>query len=184
MQRCTIWRPCLMEGRIRGSFVGGLSSPPLKMWAWRILRRYPLAVACQQAVEFVGMPEGFIPLAEAVVYLALANKSNSAYAAYLAAQKRNTPEWPAARSFAFTQSIHIGCIRSGDTGEDTNILTVIPMPGWSRTICPRSLKDVPFTIPRTRASRRKSPHGGVSSKSAKRPVPGPAFSRKTLSGQA
>ncbi len=42
----------------------------------------PLAVACQQAVEFVGMPEGFIPLAETTVYLALAPKSNSTYAAY------------------------------------------------------------------------------------------------------
>ena len=41
-----------------------------------------LAVACQQAVEFVGMPEGYIPLAETVVYLALARKSNSSYAAY------------------------------------------------------------------------------------------------------
>ncbi len=47
----------------------------------------PLAVACQQAIEFVGMPEGFIPLAETVVYLALARKSNSAYAAYLLAQR-------------------------------------------------------------------------------------------------
>lgn len=45
----------------------------------------PLAVSCQQAVEFVGMPEGFIPLAETVTYLALAPKSNSTYAAYLAA---------------------------------------------------------------------------------------------------
>lgn len=43
----------------------------------------PLAVSCQQAVEFVGMPEGFIPLAETVTYLALAKKSNSSYAAYL-----------------------------------------------------------------------------------------------------
>ena len=41
-----------------------------------------LAVACQQAVEFVGMPEGFIPLSETVVYLALARKSNTSYAAY------------------------------------------------------------------------------------------------------
>ncbi|MGE4556444.1 MAG: replication-associated recombination protein A [Desulfovibrionaceae bacterium] len=47
----------------------------------------PLAVACQQAVEFVGMPEGRIPLAETVVYLALAPKSNSTYAAYQNAQK-------------------------------------------------------------------------------------------------
>ena len=41
-----------------------------------------MAVSCQQAVEFVGMPEGYIPLAETVVYLALAPKSNSTYAAY------------------------------------------------------------------------------------------------------
>jgi len=47
----------------------------------------PMAVSCQHAVEFVGMPEGFIPLAETVVYLALAPKSNSTYAAYLSAQK-------------------------------------------------------------------------------------------------
>ncbi|ATD81337.1 MULTISPECIES: replication-associated recombination protein A [Desulfovibrio] len=46
-----------------------------------------LAVACQQAVEFVGMPEGFIPLAETVTYLALARKSNATYAAYLNAQR-------------------------------------------------------------------------------------------------
>lgn len=47
----------------------------------------PMAVSCQHAVEFVGMPEGFIPLAETVVYLALAPKSNSTYAAYLTVQK-------------------------------------------------------------------------------------------------
>ncbi|WP_432736315.1 replication-associated recombination protein A [Maridesulfovibrio sp. FT414] len=41
-----------------------------------------LAVSCQQAVEFIGMPEGFIPMSETVVYLALAPKSNSTYAAY------------------------------------------------------------------------------------------------------
>ncbi len=46
----------------------------------------PLAVACQQSIEFVGMPEGFIPLAQTVVYLALAKKSNSTYAAYLLAK--------------------------------------------------------------------------------------------------
>ena len=40
-----------------------------------------VAVAAQQAVHFVGMPEGRIPLAEATVYLATAPKSNSAYAA-------------------------------------------------------------------------------------------------------
>ncbi len=44
-----------------------------------------VAMAAQQAVHFVGMPEGRIPLAEATVYLATAPKSNSAYAAIDAA---------------------------------------------------------------------------------------------------
>jgi putative ATPase len=40
-----------------------------------------VAVAAQQAVHLLGMPEGRIPLAEATVYLATAPKSNSAYMA-------------------------------------------------------------------------------------------------------
>ena len=44
-----------------------------------------VAVAAQQAVHFVGMPEGRILLAEATVYLAAAPKSNSAYKAIDAA---------------------------------------------------------------------------------------------------
>ncbi|SKA78724.1 putative ATPase [Paucidesulfovibrio gracilis DSM 16080] len=47
----------------------------------------PMAVSCHQSVEAVGMPEGRIPMAETVVYLALAPKSNSTYAAYATAQK-------------------------------------------------------------------------------------------------
>ena len=44
-----------------------------------------VATAAQQAVHFVGMPEGRIPLAEATLYLAAAPKSNSAYKAIDAA---------------------------------------------------------------------------------------------------
>ena len=40
-----------------------------------------VAVAAQQAVHLVGMPEGRIPLAEATVYLATAPKSNASYVA-------------------------------------------------------------------------------------------------------
>ncbi len=39
----------------------------------------PIAVAAAQAVQLIGMPEGRIPLAEAVVYLATAPKSNASY---------------------------------------------------------------------------------------------------------
>jgi len=41
-----------------------------------------VAMAAQQAVHFIGMPEGDLALAEAAVYMASAPKSNSLYAAY------------------------------------------------------------------------------------------------------
>ena len=37
-----------------------------------------VAIAAQQAVEFVGMPEAQLPLAHAAIYIATAPKSNSA----------------------------------------------------------------------------------------------------------
>ncbi|NJK80705.1 MAG: replication-associated recombination protein A [Chloroflexaceae bacterium] len=55
-----------------------------------------VTVAAQQAVHFMGQPEGDLALAQAVVYLAQAPKSNAVYAAYKAAlqdvqQTRNEP---------------------------------------------------------------------------------------------
>ena len=42
-------------------------------------RALQLAVSASHAVEFLGMPEGRIPLAQAAVYVATAPKSNAAY---------------------------------------------------------------------------------------------------------
>jgi putative ATPase len=55
-----------------------------------------LAMAAQQAVHFIGLPEGALALAELVVYLSLAPKSNAVYRAYGAvrddvASTRNDP---------------------------------------------------------------------------------------------
>lgn len=55
-----------------------------------------LCMAAQQAVHFIGMPEGALALAQVVVYLATAPKSNKLYTAYGAAvgdvkQSRNDP---------------------------------------------------------------------------------------------
>jgi putative ATPase len=55
-----------------------------------------VAVAAQQAVHFVGMPEGFFPLAHATLYLATAPKSNSVGTSFAAAmadvqETRNEP---------------------------------------------------------------------------------------------
>ena len=45
-----------------------------------------LCMAARDAVHFIGMPEGNLALAQAVVYLALAPKSNALYTAYQAVQ--------------------------------------------------------------------------------------------------
>ena len=59
-------------------------------------RALQVAVAAQQAVHFIGMPEGFFPLAHATLYLALAPKSNSVGRAYGAAAQdvQRTPNEP------------------------------------------------------------------------------------------
>jgi putative ATPase len=59
-------------------------------------RGIQIAVAAQQAVHFIGMPEGFYPLTHATLYLATAPKSNSIGRAYGSAMRdvqetRNDP---------------------------------------------------------------------------------------------
>jgi putative ATPase len=46
-----------------------------------------LCMAARDAVDFIGMPEGSLALAQAVVYLALAPKSNALYTAYAEVQE-------------------------------------------------------------------------------------------------
>jgi putative ATPase len=50
-------------------------------------RALQIAIAAQQAVHFIGMPEGFYPLAHATLFLATAPKSNSVGRAYSAAMQ-------------------------------------------------------------------------------------------------
>ncbi len=45
-----------------------------------------VAISCMQSFDFVGMPEGWIPLAQCATYLASAPKSNASYKAYLKAR--------------------------------------------------------------------------------------------------
>jgi putative ATPase len=74
-----------------------------------------VAVAAFQALEFVGLPEARLNLAEAVVYLALAPKSNSAYAALGAATREleearpgRVPNHLQSASFAGERKLGIG----------------------------------------------------------------------------
>ena len=53
-----------------------------------------IAVAAKDAIDFIGMPEGFYPLAQATTYLATAPKSNASGEAYKAA-KADVEKFPA-----------------------------------------------------------------------------------------
>ena len=46
-----------------------------------------LCLSAKETIDFLGSPEGDLALAEAVVYLCLAPKSNAVYTAYAAAQQ-------------------------------------------------------------------------------------------------
>jgi putative ATPase len=50
-------------------------------------RALQVALAVKDAVDFVGLPEGIIPLAQGVTYLAAAPKSNASYRAMVAARE-------------------------------------------------------------------------------------------------
>jgi len=50
-------------------------------------RAIQVAVSAMQAFDLVGMPEGWIPLAQCATYLASAPKSNASYLAYLRARE-------------------------------------------------------------------------------------------------
>jgi len=76
-----------------------------------------VAVAAKEAVRFIGMPEGMLPLAQATTYLATAPKSNASYMAYLAAKK------DAVESGSLPVPLHLrnaptGLMKSLDYGRD------------------------------------------------------------------
>jgi len=53
-------------------------------------RAIQVAIAVKEAVDFVGMPEGAIPLAQGVTYLATAPKSNASFKAMISAKEDTT----------------------------------------------------------------------------------------------
>ena len=83
-----------------------------------------LAMAAQQAVHFLGLPEGTLALAELTVYLALAPKSNAIYRAYGAAredveQTRNDPVPPHLRNAVTGLMRGLGYGRGYEYAHDT-----------------------------------------------------------------
>ena len=95
----------------------------------------PTAVAAQQAVELVGLPEAQIPLAHATVHLATAPKSNRAYAALLAARKDVEEGRTLAVPKALRDTHYKGAKALGHEGTSTPTTSkgvLCPRPIWRR----------------------------------------------------
>ena len=113
-----------------------------------------LAVAAQQAVHFLGMPEARIPLAEATVYLATAPKSNSAYMALEQAlddvRKRAGEPVPLQLRNAVT-----GLMRNMGYGKDYQYAHDHPGHFVEQDFLPPSLKDRRYYQPTEEGSEKE-----------------------------
>ena len=113
-----------------------------------------VAVAAQQAVHFLGMPEGRIPLAEATIYLATAPKSNSAYIALEQAlddvRKRENEPVPLHLRNAVT-----GLMRESGYGKDYRYAHNYPEHFVDQECLPPSLKDRRYYKPTQEGSEKE-----------------------------
>ncbi|HEX6797426.1 MAG TPA: replication-associated recombination protein A, partial [Ktedonobacterales bacterium] len=117
-----------------------------------------VCVAAQQAVHFVGMPEGALALAQAVVHLAAAPKSNALYTAYGAAtsdvqmtrndpvplQLRNAPtrlmkELDYGKDYAYAHDLYAGRPDPADPSR--------PPPQRPQEYLPEALRDREYYHP-------------------------------------
>jgi len=114
----------------------------------------PVAVAAQQAVHFLGMPEGRIPLAEATVYLATAPKSNTAYMALERAlddvRKRPNDPVPLHLRNAVT-----GMMRAMDYGKGYQYAHDHPGHFIEQQYLPDAVRDARYYFPSTEGKERE-----------------------------
>ena len=114
----------------------------------------PLAVAAQQAVHFLGMPEGRIPLAEATVFLATAPKSNTAYIALERAldDVRKKPNDPVPLHL---RNAVTGMMRAMDYGKSYRYSHDFPGHFVEQEYLPTSLKDARYYFPAVQGKERE-----------------------------
>lgn len=117
-------------------------------------RALEITIAAQQAVHFLGMPEGNLALAEATVYLALAPKSNALYSGYGEVQKDVT------RTVAEPVPLHLrnpvtGLMAHFGYGKGYQYAHDAPVKLTHMTCLPESLKDRHYYHPTDEGFEKK-----------------------------
>ena len=125
-------------------------------------RALEVAVAAARAVEFVGLPEARINLAQATTYIALAPKSNASYARHQrrpwrgwSARARGARPWRCATRAAPTPA-------TSATARATATRTTAPTACSTSRCCPRAWRARPSSTPPI-AGRRASCRRGCAS---------------------
>ena len=112
----------------RGAHGGGRYRP-------RRSQRLSLCMAARDAVDFIGMPEGNLALAQAVVYLALAPKSNALYTAYGAVQQ-DVEQTAAEPVPLHLRNAPTGLMKNSATARDINMRTMSKTKSQTCNACP------------------------------------------------
>jgi putative ATPase len=111
-----------------------------------------LCMAARDAVDFIGMPEGNLALAQAVVYLSVAPKSNALYTAYGSVQ--NDVEQTSADPVPLhLRNAPTGLIKNSATARDTSTPTSSKLKWPTCSACPTICATRSTTIPQAKASR-------------------------------
>jgi len=105
-----------------------------------------IAMAAQQAVHFIGMPEGNLALAEAAVYLATAPKSNSLYEAYSRVQEE-IKQGPSASVPLHLRNPVTGLMKDSGYGEGYKYAHDYPGHFVEQQNLPAPLHDKKYYIP-------------------------------------
>ena len=86
-RRCTGTPACSPAARTRATSPAAWCASPSRISAWPTRNALPQALAAWEAYERLGSPEGELAIAQAVLYLGTAPKSNAAYTALGEAQR-------------------------------------------------------------------------------------------------
>jgi len=105
-----------------------------------------VALAAKEAYELLGSPEGELALAEAVLYLALAPKSNRVYRAYEAA-RRAAREHPAAPVPLHLRNAPTGLMKALGYGKGYAYYHDDPEGSFAQAYLPKELEDARFYEP-------------------------------------
>ena len=168
--------------RTRSSSPGGSSWPPARTWATPTRGRWRWRWRPARAVEFVGLPEARINLAQATTYIALAPKSNASYRAIDAALDAGGARGRAPPAAGAARRERRQRPRPRPRRRATGTRTTSPTRVLDESLLPEGMEDASFYHPTDRgpegelAARLRRlrggprPRGATSSRSRSRPV--------------